>query len=111
MTGIADDFTVKLDADGCHATLYVVGEVDLATVGAFAAALDRAIVDSEGVVTVNLAGVTFMDSPALCALLHAHVALDTVGRTLVVAEPGLAATRLFELAGVRDTLRLITDPS
>jgi anti-anti-sigma factor len=111
MTGVADDFTVKVDADGGDVTLYVVGEVDLATVGGFGAALDRAVVGFGGVVTVNLAGVTFMDSPALCALLRANVALDAVGRTLVVAEPGPAATRLFELAGVRDTLRLVTEPS
>jgi anti-anti-sigma factor len=110
MTGITDDFTVRADTDGCDATLYVVGEVDLATVGGFAA-LDRAIVGFDGVVTVNLAGVTFMDSSALCALLRAHVALDAVGRTLVVAEPGPVARRLFELAGVRDTLRLVTEPS
>jgi anti-anti-sigma factor len=60
-------------------------------------------------VTVNLAGVTFMDSTGLIALLRAHAALITLDRRLVVDAPAPAATRIFELTGLQDTFQLASE--
>jgi anti-sigma B factor antagonist len=110
MKSLVDDFTVEFDADGPHVTLRVVGEVDLATAGVLTAELDRAIAGFDGSVTVNLGGVTFLDSIALCALLRARGALDASDRTLVVTEPGPATMRVFGLTGLLDTFCLATEP-
>ena len=109
MTHIADDFRVEFHPDGSSVTLAVIGELDLLTAGVLTAQLERAIDGFDGEVTVNMAGVTFLDSTALCALLRGHTALDAVGRSLVLAETGRATTRLLELSGLRDTFRLAPD--
>jgi STAS domain len=44
-----------------------------------------------GDVTVDLAGVTFLDSVGLCVLLRARTALAAIGRRLLLAAPARAA--------------------
>ena len=95
--GSVDEFAVEFGVDGGDVTVRVTGEVDLATAGALAVELNRAVEDFGGVVTVNLASVTFFDLTALRALLVARSALDARGRLLVVADPAMVATRVFEL--------------
>jgi anti-anti-sigma regulatory factor len=85
--GSVDEFAVELRVDGGDVTVRVTGEVEL----------KRAVEDFGGVVTVNLASVTFFDLTALRALLVARSALDARGRLLVVADPAMVATRVFEL--------------
>ncbi len=106
MTHIADGFTVEFHPDGSGVTLAVIGELDLLTADVLSVQLERAIGGFDGEVTVNMAGVTFLDSTALCTLLRAHTALDAVGRSLLLAEPERATTRLLELSGLHDTFRL-----
>jgi anti-anti-sigma factor len=110
VTSSSDYCTVEYKAEGSNVTLGVVGELDLATVGVLTAHFDRAITDSDGPVTVNLAGVTFVDSSALHALLRAHAALAAAGRSLVVAEARPATMRVFQLACLVDTLGLGPQP-
>ena len=64
--------------------------------------MDLAVEGSAGDVTVDLAGVTFLDSMGLCVLLRARAALIALDRGLVVAGPSRAAARIFELAGLQD---------
>ena len=109
MTDPVDGFIVEFGADGSDVELRVVGDVDLGTVHVLAADLDRAIAGFAGTVTVNLGAVTFLDSTGLCALLRAHRALGAAGRSLVVAEPGPATTRIFGLTGLLDTFQLATE--
>ena len=106
MTRIADGFTVEFHPDGPGVTLTVIGELDLLTVGVLTAQLERAIDGFDGEVTVNMAGVTFLDSTGLATLLRAHTALDAVGRSLLLSQPQRATTRLLELSGLHDTFRL-----
>ena len=111
MTHISDDFTVEFHPDDSGVTLAVIGELDLLTVGLVTAQLERAIDGFGGAVTVNMAGVTFLDSTALCALVRAHTALAAMDRSLVLAEPQRATTRLLELTGLLDTFPLAPESS
>ena len=86
------------------ATLAVIGELDLLTVGLLTAQLERAIDGFDGAVTLNMAGVTLPGLDA-CALVRAHTVLVAAGSSLVPAEPRRATTRLLELTGLLDTFR------
>ena len=106
MTHISDDFTVDFHPDGSGVTLAVIGELDLLTVGLLTAQLERAIDGFDGAVTLNMAGVTFLDSTALCALVRGPYRARCGGSSLVLAEPRRATTRLLELTGLLDTFPL-----
>jgi anti-sigma B factor antagonist len=75
-----------------------------------AAQLERAVEGCVGAVTVNMAGVTFLDSTGLTVLLRARAALIAVDRDLVVTAPSRPTTRIFELTGLHDTFRLASEP-
>jgi anti-anti-sigma factor len=109
MTGSVDRFVVEFDAEGDEVTVCETGEVDVAMANAMAAQLDRAVESFTGEVTVNLSGVTFLDSTGLYMLVRAHAALMGRGRRLVVAEPAVAARRLFEVAGLLELFLPATD--
>jgi anti-sigma B factor antagonist len=110
MSSTVEDFAVEFVDDGGGVTIRVVGDVDMDTASVLAAQLDRAVQSLRGDVTVDLGGVTFLDSIGLCVLLRARAALDSAGRQLLVAAPARAATRIFELAGLQDTFRLASEP-
>ncbi len=84
-------------ADG-RARVTVVGELDLANQGQFSAALGRAR-DAASNVLVDLAGVTFMDSSAMNALLSASEASRVAGHAFAVVGATPPVRRLFELVG------------
>jgi anti-anti-sigma factor len=87
----------------------VVGELDVAS----ATLLDDALKDAEAtdasVIAIDLAGVSFIDSTGLRALLEAH-ARDTrharAGR-LQITGGSPQARKLFRLAGVLDKLPFV----
>jgi anti-sigma B factor antagonist len=110
MSSRIDRFAIESTVGDRDVMVRVVGDVDMATAGFLAAELAQAVEGFDGAVTVNMAGVTFLDSAGLCALLRAHTALDTRGRRLVVTSPARAASRTFELAGLLDTFHLATQP-
>jgi anti-sigma B factor antagonist len=110
MSSDLDDFAIELINDGSGVTVRVIGDVDMDTAAVLAGQLDRTFDGFSGDVTVDMAGVTFLDSVGLHVLLRARAALDAVGRELLLAAPARAATRILELAGLQDTFRLATEP-
>jgi stage II sporulation protein AA (anti-sigma F factor antagonist) len=110
MSSAVDDFGVELIDDDAGVTVRVVGDVDMDTASMLAAQLDRAVEGFPGDVTVDLAGVTFLDPTGLCVLLRARAALIALDRGLGVAGASRAAARIFELAGLRDKFRLASEP-
>jgi anti-sigma B factor antagonist len=91
----AGDGAVVLDADG---------EFDLAEVETFQACLDGIIASCDGAVVVDLAGVTFIDSSAISALLNARRRLAGEGRELRIEHLTGPVARVFELAGLTNIL-------
>jgi anti-sigma B factor antagonist len=78
-------------------TVVLGGEIDLAT----AADMRRRLFDdtSADVVVADLAGVGFMDSSGLRALLEVRSRLLAEGRTLTLVNLPAQVRRLFEIAG------------
>jgi anti-sigma B factor antagonist len=81
MSSTVDALAVEVIDDGLDVAIHVTGEVDMATAGLLEAQLERAVEGCAGAVTVNMAGVTFLDSTGLSVLLRARGALIALDRT------------------------------
>ena len=77
---------------------HVAGELDLSTVEAFEAELDRSFVGRPQVVV--LAECTFIDSSALRALVRAQQRISEAGGRFAVVAPSQPARRTLEIAGL-----------
>ncbi|MGF1664901.1 MAG: STAS domain-containing protein [Acidimicrobiia bacterium] len=88
--------------------LSVKGEIDIATAGILDEAIEQAVTDGRTRIAVDLEGVSFMDSTGLRTLIVAHRRLGDVGGTLAVIPGSGPIRRLLEVAGVVDTLEIVT---
>src|SRR6187549_844462 len=86
--------TLDVSHDGDH-TLVVVGEIDMLSAPTLEPAL-RPLVDSGGTVTLDMRGVSFMDSTGLAAIIAATKALRGRGR-LVLRDPQPIVVRVLEV--------------
>jgi anti-sigma B factor antagonist len=77
----------------------VVGELDLATAPALAAALDP-LPAGGGDVEIDLAGVAFVDSSALSVLVGVHHRADAQGRRVRIVHPTPPVRRLLEITSL-----------
>ncbi|MEO6653367.1 MAG: STAS domain-containing protein [Ilumatobacteraceae bacterium] len=85
--------------------LTVVGEIDAHT----APTLATAIADcDQHTVIVDMSSVDFVDSSGLRVLIEAHQAADQNGRSLQLANPSTAVSRLLEISGVSDYLDVVS---
>ena len=83
------------------------GELDLATAPRLCAVLDAARAERLRRVVVDLTGVDFCDSTGLRALIGASSELRVSGGRLAIAcLPGGAVSRLFDMVGARESLRV-----
>lgn len=89
--------TVRVDSD---VVVTVVGEVDLLTAPSLRTLLDEALVVGAGTVTLDLAGVTFMDAQGLTVLVSAARQLREAGRRLTVRGARASPRRLFDVTGL-----------
>jgi anti-sigma B factor antagonist len=79
------------------------GEIDAHTAPQLAAAMDELPM---GDVTLDVAGVSFMDSSGLRVLIDATSRARDGGGDLIVAHPTTAIARLVEISGLSEHLRL-----
>lgn len=92
------------DVEGVR-LLEVFGELDLATAPRLCARLDTARAQRVRRLVVDLTGVDFCDSTGLRALMGASTELRHAGgRLAVVLLPDGAVARLFDVAGIRESL-------
>jgi anti-sigma B factor antagonist len=76
------------------------GELDVATMPALRAPLERAVRDGARHIAVDLAGVTFMDSVTLAALIGVRERLAGGARLAIVATPGSYVRLVLEASGL-----------
>ncbi len=81
----------------------ISGEIDAHTAPQLAEAMQTL---PDGLVTVDVAGVSFMDSSGLRVLMEAAVRAREAGGDLVVARPTAGIARLIEISGLGEQLRL-----
>jgi anti-sigma B factor antagonist len=93
------------DADGGRRTLALAGELDLASVGTLQGAVERMCAERGTTsITIDLRGLTFIDSTGLAAIVLASKLCDTNGFEFALIPGGASTQRLFELTGLIDVL-------
>jgi anti-anti-sigma factor len=81
------------------------GDLDLATIGRFNDAIERAAAAAQGLVVVSLAAVSYFDSHGVRALLRAQQRLGAArSRLAIVAPDGSAIRHLLVVAGLAAAL-------
>jgi len=93
------------DVEGVR-LLEAFGELDLATAPKLCSLLDAARIQRVKRLVIDLTGVDFCDSTGLRALMGASTELRVGGGRLAVAVlPGSTVSRLFDVTGIRESLR------
>ena len=92
---------------GAELVVIVRGEIDLATVAAFSAVIDEALLETSCLV-LDLSETTFLDSTGLSVLVAAHRTLRYNPRAIVLRSPSDFVRRALLVSGV-DHLVTIQD--
>jgi anti-sigma B factor antagonist len=100
-----DPLITSVSHDGGVAVLSVSGEIDLATIPAFEAAIVDALTQRPTALIVDLSGVDFLASAGLQALVAARESLTGAAEFAVVAD-GPATSRPIQLTGLDQILSL-----
>lgn len=98
-----DSFTVEHSVVHGRSHLTVRGDLDAMSAPDLHAALAAC---TEGDVEVDMAGVTFIDSSGLAAVIEAHLRLRPSGRRLTIVDRSPVVRRLLDLSGVSTQLDL-----
>jgi anti-sigma B factor antagonist len=91
-------FRVEASSSGVR-RVDLIGELDLAASPELSSVLDG-YVAAGGDLTVDLSGVTFLDSTALSVLVRARTRLSSAGSRLIVSDPSPVVVRILHLAGL-----------
>lgn len=99
------DEVARLSIASPEAGVFVLhGEIDAHTAPDVAAHLDPLPSDLGDVLTLDMAGVSFMDSSGLRVLIELNRRVDESGATLTVRSPSRAVARLIEISGLSDVI-------
>jgi len=91
---------VERIVDDGHRTLVLSGELDHASAWALTESVRRLGGEDSRALTVDLGGLTFMDSTGLRAVLLARAARAEAGRDFSIRRGPAAVQRIFELTGL-----------
>jgi anti-sigma B factor antagonist len=94
----------RLARHGAAETLYVSGELDIATARALECRVAGVMDGQGGEFRLDLSAMTFMDSNGASALLRMHNRIESLGRRLVIASPSRSVGRVLELMGLDQVL-------
>jgi len=101
------DFAVERVSEPDVTTVTVRGDVDLTTVGQLSQELHTATEQQRDVV-IDLAGVTFIDSTGVRALVEAYRSARQAGLSLSVRGARHWVARVLEVTGVANMLSMPT---
>jgi anti-sigma B factor antagonist len=99
------------DREGVR-VLEVFGELDLATAPRLCSLIDAARIHRVKRMVIDMTGVDFCDSTGLRALMGASAEMKVSGGRLAIScLPDGAVARLFDIVGLRETLRVFHSPA
>jgi len=110
MTPEPGQFHVSAERIGAEALIAVEGELDIATLPDFEAAVTR--MRSQGLerMVIDLRKLEFLDSMSIELLLRLHGELTATGAELVVVRGPRAVNRVFDLMELQRVLTLVDEP-
>ena len=94
------EFTCRTTLDHGQATVVVSGELDLSTVGELSRSLGALVDQRPRALTLDLAGLQFIDSTGLNLLVRTSKRLREQEGALRLASPTPAIRRVLELVGL-----------
>jgi anti-anti-sigma factor len=94
------------EADG-NVVVNLQGEIDIATADQVRAALTEALTAWTGRVVADFAGVTFLDSQGIAALIKVHKDSDFDPKRLTIRSPQRQTRKVFELTGLDQVFRIV----
>lgn len=100
MNAEGSDFKIERQLDGTRLTVAIRGEIDLATAGVLSAELCDAVTLAPEV-TVDLSGVTFLDSTGIRALVDGHKAATALGHVIYAVGATGFVERVMDVTGMR----------
>jgi anti-anti-sigma factor len=95
------EFVTSIGA-GERRTLCVVGDIDIATVDQLLTSARACLDDSTDSCEIDLAGVTFMDSSGLGALVRIRNLAHEQGKRVLLTNVPASVSRLFEVTGLAE---------
>ncbi|MEA2169693.1 MAG: hypothetical protein QOF76_2993 [Solirubrobacteraceae bacterium] len=101
---IAEQFTCEVVPDRERVSVVLRGELDLATAPLASKALDEVLPAGFAKVTIDLSGLTFIDSTGMRQLVAASRRAWEHGSEFSIIPGGPAVRRAFELTGLDTTL-------
>jgi anti-anti-sigma factor len=100
----ADDLHVEAKQDRTGSTIILEGEFDMNGRARFWGFFSEALAASPRSITLDAAGLTFVDSSGLMALHRARTAAAEAGVAFRITEPSPALRRIAEAGGGEDLL-------
>ncbi|MGH8991687.1 MAG: STAS domain-containing protein [Acidimicrobiia bacterium] len=101
-----EDFDIDVTDDDGGVTVAVRGELDVLTAPFLWERLEGLLPDAGGRLTLDLAGVRFIDSMGLGVIVRAQSRLRRGTGQLVVRSPQDQARKVFEMTGLSRTIDL-----
>ena len=102
--GAPELVSITVSGDSATPVLTAVGEIDSSSAPTLRNRLEAALDAGATAVTVDLDGVTFLDSAGLCVLAAAHRRAARDGVRLRVLATGRAVVRPLQITGLYDLL-------
>lgn len=102
---ILNETTISIDGD--RAAIVLRGEVDIATDGGLDDAVDEALRQPAGLITIDLAEVVFMGSSGLASLLRAQRLVDEAGGRLELHRPSRTVRDLLEMTHLTERFTVV----
>ncbi len=103
---MGSEFDVVVRVLDGHALLAVKGDVDAYTGPNLIECLTAAVDESDGDVTLDMSGVSFIDSSGIAILVATAKQLRQRGNELVVDSPPRMVAKVMEMTGVTKLVRL-----
>ncbi|MFE9693802.1 STAS domain-containing protein [Micromonospora sp. NPDC005806] len=104
----SDRFHVEIEVADQVVDVRAVGEIDIATVGSFRAALWAA--PARPVLRVDLSGVRVLSAAGVRALVAAHLRVRSRGGELVLLDPDPVVARVLRATGLHRVVRIVARP-
>jgi stage II sporulation protein AA (anti-sigma F factor antagonist) len=110
MSPAAGDFSAKVVGLDGDATVFLTGELDMATAPELTGVLGHIIAHGPQEVVLDFSGLSFIDSSGIAALVDAQHRLSDQERRLSIHGAQQGAVRVFEIAGLVDFLHVHIPP-
>lgn len=99
------DSTARLNLTRDGDRIVVAGDVDAHTCPDLISELDP--LPGTGDVRLDVAGVGFIDSSGLRAIIKAHQLAEASSRKLLIERPSKSVSRIFEISGLSEHLHIV----